>query len=325
MYYILQSKLFLQHFYTHSEKDDSGTGRRTVAFNVTRLVVGVNNSNFSRHTELSLSEKFTRHINQQALVKFKQKIVKYKRFDAKLGILLYDGNLHSDMFKNWYNRKTRPKESPPLGTYDTCAIVGNSGVLKHSHCGKEIDEHDFVIRNNMAPTEGFENDVGTKTSLMSINSALVSQINMCLENATCLPTYLKKFKSLTKNTILWFSKVFSPSSRQKKYYTLSEFVKNVSLPLRIGFPTGKMSTTEFWKIKRASSGLMMFSVAATFCRNITLYGFYPYSTSPSGRQLTYHYYDNFSFKNSHDMNSEHKTLTDLNKTGVIRVITDDCN
>ncbi|XP_071964534.1 alpha-2,8-sialyltransferase 8B-like [Antedon mediterranea] len=147
------------------------------------------------------------------------------------------------MFKNWSNRKTRPKESPPLGTYDTCAIVGNSGVLKHSHCGEEIDEHDFVLRNNMAPTEGFENDVGTKTNLMSINGELVKTITNCFENTTCSPTYLKKVKVLN-DTILWFSRVFSPSVRQKQYYALSTFIRNHSIPFRIGFPTKPLSTTE---------------------------------------------------------------------------------
>ncbi|XP_006830782.1 PREDICTED: CMP-N-acetylneuraminate-beta-galactosamide-alpha-2,3-sialyltransferase 1 [Chrysochloris asiatica] len=45
-----------------------------------------------------------------------------------------------------------------------CAVVGNSGNLKASQYGSQIDEHDFVLRMNKAPTLGFEADVGSKTT-----------------------------------------------------------------------------------------------------------------------------------------------------------------
>ncbi|TFK06115.1 attractin [Platysternon megacephalum] len=45
-----------------------------------------------------------------------------------------------------------------------CAIVGNSGNLRQSQYGQDIDAHDFVLRMNRAPTAGFESDVGSKTT-----------------------------------------------------------------------------------------------------------------------------------------------------------------
>ncbi|KAM4689384.1 CMP-N-acetylneuraminate-beta-galactosamide-alpha-2,3-sialyltransferase 1 [Discoglossus pictus] len=46
----------------------------------------------------------------------------------------------------------------------TCAVVGNSGNLRNSHYGSDIDNHDFVFRMNHAPTAKFETDVGRRTT-----------------------------------------------------------------------------------------------------------------------------------------------------------------
>lgn len=46
----------------------------------------------------------------------------------------------------------------------TCSVVGNSGNLRSSGYGPQIDAAEFVIRINQAPTEGFEQDVGYRTT-----------------------------------------------------------------------------------------------------------------------------------------------------------------
>ncbi|XP_072106697.1 CMP-N-acetylneuraminate-beta-galactosamide-alpha-2,3-sialyltransferase 1-like isoform X1 [Mobula birostris] len=46
----------------------------------------------------------------------------------------------------------------------TCAVVGNSGNLNGSNYGKLIDSHGFVFRMNKAKTQGYETDVGSKTT-----------------------------------------------------------------------------------------------------------------------------------------------------------------
>ena len=46
----------------------------------------------------------------------------------------------------------------------TCAVVMSSGAMKGSRLGPSIDAHDFVFRFNLAPTIGFESDVGARTT-----------------------------------------------------------------------------------------------------------------------------------------------------------------
>ncbi|NXY92579.1 SIA4B sialyltransferase, partial [Alcedo cyanopectus] len=58
---------------------------------------------------------------------------------------------------------------PTGGVWDsshcrTCAVVGNSGWLKGSGHGLQIDAHDWVLRMNRAKIAGFELDVGMRTT-----------------------------------------------------------------------------------------------------------------------------------------------------------------
>ncbi|XP_053184243.1 beta-galactoside alpha-2,6-sialyltransferase 2 [Scomber japonicus] len=58
-------------------------------------------------------------------------------------------------------------------SFKTCAVVTSAGAMLHSGLGKEIDSHDAVLRFNSAPTEGYDRDVGNKTTLRIINSQIL--------------------------------------------------------------------------------------------------------------------------------------------------------
>ncbi|KTF75171.1 hypothetical protein cypCar_00036789 [Cyprinus carpio] len=61
-------------------------------------------------------------------------------------VLWYDGEI--------YHYHTVTNETYPIFVQDTplqlplkkCSVVGNGGVLKHSGCGKEIDQAEFIMR-----------------------------------------------------------------------------------------------------------------------------------------------------------------------------------
>jgi len=60
--------------------------------------------------------------------------------------------------------------SPSLFVSDRIAVVGSSGLLLGSNKGIIIDNFDDVVRFNRAPNEGFEDDVGSRTTIRVVNN-----------------------------------------------------------------------------------------------------------------------------------------------------------
>ena len=52
------------------------------------------------------------------------------------------------------------------------AIVGNSPILLEKELGEEIDSHDEIIRFNDFQIEGFEEKVGTKTTMYAFANCI---------------------------------------------------------------------------------------------------------------------------------------------------------
>ncbi|KAM9409247.1 alpha-2,8-sialyltransferase 8F-like isoform 2-T2 [Pholidichthys leucotaenia] len=73
--------------------------------------------------------------------------------------------------------KTFLKEHPFLNkTWNTCAVVGNGGILAESYCGKMIDSAELVMRCNLPPVTGeYERHVGSKTDFVTANPTIVKK------------------------------------------------------------------------------------------------------------------------------------------------------
>ncbi|XP_064808063.1 CMP-N-acetylneuraminate-beta-galactosamide-alpha-2,3-sialyltransferase 2-like [Oncorhynchus masou masou] len=57
----------------------------------------------------------------------------------------------------------------PYGSWDParclrCAVVGNSGNMRGAGYGPTIDSHNYIMRINLAPTLGYEEDAGSHTT-----------------------------------------------------------------------------------------------------------------------------------------------------------------
>ncbi|XP_019617340.1 PREDICTED: alpha-N-acetylgalactosaminide alpha-2,6-sialyltransferase 2-like [Branchiostoma belcheri] len=100
------------------------------------------------------------HINPEEYARLSQFKMNYgwkdlPYADIKNCLRHLNTSAHRYMFPGW---------TPDHAGCIRCAVVGNGGILRGSGKGKEIDGHDFVWRVNAAMTEGFEEDVGTRTS-----------------------------------------------------------------------------------------------------------------------------------------------------------------
>lgn len=55
-------------------------------------------------------------------------------------------------------------DSPQQPLHRSCAVVGSGGGLRGSGLGESISSHEAIFRFNLAPTRGFEADVGNRTT-----------------------------------------------------------------------------------------------------------------------------------------------------------------
>ena len=62
---------------------------------------------------------------------------------------------------------------PNLDIEEPLALIGSSNRLLESYYGNLIDSFNTVIRFNRAPTENFENHVGTKTTIYYLNRHVI--------------------------------------------------------------------------------------------------------------------------------------------------------
>lgn len=58
----------------------------------------------------------------------------------------------------------------------SCSLVTNSGYMRRSSLGEEIDQADCVFRMDAAPTVGYERDVGRRTTVRVVSYTSVSDL-----------------------------------------------------------------------------------------------------------------------------------------------------
>ncbi|XP_012727427.3 alpha-2,8-sialyltransferase 8F [Fundulus heteroclitus] len=252
--------------------------------------------------------------------------------NTKVGsIIVYDGER-----KRTYNVTPQVFNSFPKGhpfsnkRWDTCAVIGNGGIIANSSCGKRINSADFVIRCNLPPlTNGYEKDVGTKTNLVTANPTIFLNKYGALTGRR--RPLMEKLSSYGSSLLLLpaFSFGMNTAVCMRALYTLQDFQAAIQ-PVFFN-PDYLYKLSLFWRSQglkegRLSTGVIMASLALELCDNVHLYGFWPFGVHPYKlKNLTNHYYDDMKPNtNFHSMPSEFNTLLQLHKQGVLRLHLGDC-
>ncbi|GAA6073228.1 sia-alpha-2,3-Gal-beta-1,4-GlcNAc-R:alpha 2,8-sialyltransferase [Tachysurus ichikawai] len=259
---------------------------------------------------------------------------------VRVGQLMhYDYSSHKYVFSIGENfRSLLPDSSPILNKrFNTCAVVGNSGILTGSRCGGAIDAYDFVFRCNFAPTEVFRKDVGRRTNLTTFNPSILEKY---YNNLLTIQDRNNFFLSLKKldGAILWIPAFFFHTSATVTRTLVDFFVEHRGqLRVQLAWPGNIMQyVNRYWKTKqlspkRLSTGILMFTLASSLCEQIHLYGFWPFGWDPNtGKELPYHYYDKKGTKfttkwqESHQLPTEFKLLFKMHTEGVLKLSLSHC-
>ncbi|CAH1249421.1 ST8SIA4 [Branchiostoma lanceolatum] len=221
--------------------------------------------------------------------------------------------------------------------YQTCAVVGNSGILTGSHCGGEIDAHDYVIRFSVGPTAGYEDDVGTKRNITFLNKDNLLKISKSLRLPSSKNVYAQRLTRMNASTFMFakgknkewntdIKSLITIARRNNLCFTLRKNTKNLGIIIR-GIISQEMPDLAQHLGGVDTTGMMSVFMASTFCHRINLYGFYPFTKDTRGKDIRYHYYDNVKPRRQGSVDNyptEFMVNKRLHRLGVVNHVIDKC-
>uniref|UniRef100_H2ZV87 CMP-N-acetylneuraminate-poly-alpha-2,8-sialyltransferase n=1 Tax=Latimeria chalumnae TaxID=7897 RepID=H2ZV87_LATCH len=129
-----------------------------------------------------------------------------------------------------------PEVSPMKNRrFKTCAVVGNSGILLGSSCGKEIDSHEFVIRCNLAPLVEFAEDVGIESDFITMNPSVIQRAFGGFHNETDREKFVYRLAMLN-DSVLWIP-AFMAKGGEKHVEWVNELILKNKLKVRTAYPS----------------------------------------------------------------------------------------
>ncbi|KAG7230851.1 hypothetical protein INR49_019665 [Caranx melampygus] len=206
----------------------------------------------------------------------------------------------------------------------TCALVTSSGQLTGSKRGQEIDRSECVIRMNDAPSVGYQQDVGSRTSLRVVAHSSLQRVLRSRQ----------ELLNASQDTVFIF---WGPSSCMRRdgrghvYNNLR--LLNQLLPKLKVYIISRLKMLKFDELFKKETGMdrkssnswlstgwFTMAIALELCDRINVYGMVPpdFCRSPSHPSVPYHYYepsgpDECSMYLSHERSrrgSHHRFITE---------------
>uniref|UniRef100_A0A8D0GQF0 alpha-N-acetylgalactosaminide alpha-2,6-sialyltransferase n=1 Tax=Sphenodon punctatus TaxID=8508 RepID=A0A8D0GQF0_SPHPU len=224
----------------------------------------------------------------------------------------------------------------------SCAVVGNGGILNNSGMGQEIDSHDYVFRVSGAVINGYEKDVGTKTSFYGFTaySLVASIMTLGSRGFKKIPRgkdikyihFLEgerdyewlKALLLNKDVRKGFLDIYGrkPRERFEEAFDLDRY--HVIHPdflryMKNRFLRSKNLDRSYWRIYRPTTGAFLLLTALHLCDRVSAYcyiteGFQKYSD---------HYYDKtwkrLIFYTNHDFDLEKRVWKRLHDENIMKL------
>ena len=212
-------------------------------------------------------------------------------------------DIHLQYYQHLFDyHNLKIKETLMVG--NTVAVVGNSGILSGSQKGDEIDEHDYVVRFNSAPTKRYEEDVGSRTTHRFLNVLL--QRGGELDHTTA--TQAQFVEGLRDQTLILKS---THNTVQKRAQSRTHKSCEV-LPMRHTYSKFfEKVIDEFfdqnWPARNLSLGMQGALIFLASSNKMDMYGFNAYTDS---RIADYHYWEEFTEDDPgpHRYGTEHEML-----------------
>ncbi|XP_071847524.1 alpha-N-acetylgalactosaminide alpha-2,6-sialyltransferase 3-like isoform X2 [Apostichopus japonicus] len=247
------------------------------------------------------------------IILHKSSVVKYKDSSFDEGKLLVKISFHQpgkpaavlEHYKSMRTGETLKKRCKK------CALVSSSGQMLGSKLGKEIDSMPCVIRMNASPTEGYEEDVGARTTVRVVcymtseplvadsEKLLIQERNKSLEKVLL-------FGLNTPNHKWALNKIESLLVQypETQFYSLDE-VGEMESDLIFEKETGKPKyNTNTW----LSTGWFTMLAALDMCEELHVYGMVHenYCDENPDSTVKYHYFQTWDvptecgYYNSHE-------------------------